>query len=100
MREGDRLHGHIDGFKPGGAYGSWKLVEDWVILDFRQTEPPATEQRGKKQPNHSCNKMDPTNPLLDNPNLYVVIFYENLELYKVLDGNHNVVIPERNIFYT
>lgn len=48
MREGDRLQNHIERFEPQGAYGSWSLVKDWVILDFRHTQPPASEQRGKK----------------------------------------------------
>lgn len=50
MREGGRLQNHIDRFKPDGPYGSWKLVKDWVVLDFRQTEPPAPEKRGMCNP--------------------------------------------------
>ncbi|PGH10524.1 hypothetical protein AJ79_05452 [Helicocarpus griseus UAMH5409] len=80
LREEDRLQGPIDRLRPDGAYGSWKLVKDWVILDFCQTEPPAAEKR-------------------DDPNLFVVVFDIDFECYKVLNCNHEIIITKRRMFY-
>ncbi|WEW56805.1 hypothetical protein PRK78_002260 [Emydomyces testavorans] len=78
MREGDRLQANLDGFKPDVKYGSWKLVDDWIILDFRQTEPPDQEIR-------------------DDPRLFVVVFQPDLESYKILNGLHQTVVEWTNL---
>lgn len=48
LREGDRLQEHLDRFKGKGKYGSWKLVKDWVTLDFRHSDPGSETILGKR----------------------------------------------------
>jgi hypothetical protein len=39
LRDGDRISQHADRFRPRGAYGSWKIVSEHILLDFRTTIP-------------------------------------------------------------
>jgi hypothetical protein len=43
LKDGDRMPQHINRFEPQGAYGSWKVVSKYIILDFR-TKPPSLKR--------------------------------------------------------
>jgi len=50
-REGSKLDEHGSRFAKDGAYGQWLQtsdMEDYVLLDFRSTMPPAPGRPGKR----------------------------------------------------
>ena len=39
FRDGDLLEQHVSRFTVGGAYRSWAIINDYILLDFRTKGP-------------------------------------------------------------
>lgn len=45
IKDGDRVDGHIARFEDKGMYGSWNIVKEYILLDFRTKLP--IKKRGR-----------------------------------------------------
>jgi hypothetical protein len=88
LKDGDRMSNHENRFQGQGAYGSWGIVCDYIILNFC-TKPPKKKRGMVFQPSsYGNNEAVVTKRALfpDNSKLFHIVFNEVHDGYVVLDS--------------